>query len=72
LATALKRGTPLSRVNIGPIIRQISEMVQDRTKKLLLLTHKKSQRAFHWYQNSEIGDLEWRNGGYFALFNRIR
>ena len=77
------RGTPQSgelnitgvakHSNFGPIEGYISQMVQDRGGKLLLITNRKLYMSFQLVPKSvTLNDLEWHNDRYFALFQQIR
>jgi len=59
--------------DFGPIDGYISETVQDRRYKLVLITNRKSCMSFRLVAKSvTLNDLERRNGRYCALFQRIR
>jgi len=58
--------------DFGPIEGYITEMVQDRSK-LVLITNRKLHMSFRLVLKSvTLNDLERRNGPYFTLFHRIR
>jgi len=63
-----------SRAKLGPMIRHISETVQER-RLSYYYSHMGSRiRALHWYRNWWPSMFERRSdtGHYFALFHRNR
>jgi len=59
--------------DFGSIEGYISETVQDRRCKLVLITNRKSYMTFRLVPKTvTLNDLERRNGPYSALFHRIR
>ena len=58
--------------DFGPIEGYISETVQDRRYLSVNYYNRKSYMSFRVVSKSvTLNGLEWRNGGYFALFQRI-
>jgi len=67
---------PSGGLNIRGVVDLSKAISRKRSKigsKLVLITNRKSHMSFRLVPKSvTLNDLEWRNGSYFALFQRIR